>query len=342
MVVQFALTPYIIHRIGEKDFGLWTLTFSVVGFLGLMDGGLSTSSVKFVAECRGSGDIQRRNRIVSSLATAYLALAGLSVVVVAVLSFIYNRVFGILPEQEARALTVLWLIAARSVILALPLGLFYGILFGEKRLPLIYLVQSVATVFYAVAVYIGLNNGGGVVTLGWLNLAAMLVEYLAYAFLAYRFVPDLHIHPHRADWKTMKEVAGFSAAQLLVNVAALVRLRTDPILVKLLLSMSSVALYGVALRIAESVFLLLKQGINVLAPTVAEHHGARDTHHIRQVLFQASRAVLGLAIILCVPLCLLANDIVTIWVGPTFAPAGPVLVILLVAMLLAIPRVSAS
>ncbi|MDX1932659.1 MAG: oligosaccharide flippase family protein [Capsulimonadales bacterium] len=337
MVVQFALTPFIIERIGQADFGLWTLTFSVVGFLGLLDGGLTTGSVKFVAECRGSGDVARRNRIISALAAAYLVMAAVAVAVVFGLSFVYGRLFGIPAEQTAKAVAVLWLIATRSVILALPLGLFYGILFGERRLSVVYVVQSLSAVLYGIAVGIGLKAEGSVVLLAWLNLGAMLFEYGAYVLLAFRLVPDLRIAPHRADAATLKEVAAFSGSQLLVNVAALVRLRTDPILVQVLLSTSSVALYGIALRISESVFLLLKQGINVLAPTFAERHGASDTENVRAVFLRSSRSVLAFAVVLCVPLCLMAREIVSLWVGPTFAPASPVLIVLLAAMALAVP-----
>ena len=59
-VVFFLLTPYIIDRIGTEDFGLWSLVFSILGLFGLMDFGFTTGAVKYVAECKGSGDDERR------------------------------------------------------------------------------------------------------------------------------------------------------------------------------------------------------------------------------------------------------------------------------------------
>ena len=39
VLIWLVLTPYMINKLGKEAFGLWSLIFSVVGFLGLMDMG---------------------------------------------------------------------------------------------------------------------------------------------------------------------------------------------------------------------------------------------------------------------------------------------------------------
>ena len=99
MLVQIAtlavLTPYIIGHIGRDDFGLWSLVISALGFLSLLDLGFGTGVVKYVAECHGSGDTERRNRILSTLTAVYLAIAVASGVCIAVLSLRFNQIFDI-------------------------------------------------------------------------------------------------------------------------------------------------------------------------------------------------------------------------------------------------------
>ena len=76
------------------------------------------------------------------------------------------------------------------------------------------------------------------------------------------------------DPKLLREAASFGATQLVINVAALVYLRTDPIVVNLVLKDTmQVSYYGIALKISETLYLLTKQVVNVLSPYVAELKG---------------------------------------------------------------------
>ena len=50
LIVSFVLVPCMIRNLGRDDFGLWSLTFSLLGFFGLLDFGIGTTVVKYVAE----------------------------------------------------------------------------------------------------------------------------------------------------------------------------------------------------------------------------------------------------------------------------------------------------
>src|SRR5258708_3344738 len=99
MLVQIAsvavLTPYVIARIGSDDFGLWSLVISTLGFLSLLDLGFGTGVVKYVAECYGSRDIQKRNRILSPLAPGSLAIPATSWRLHAALAVLFSPPSGI-------------------------------------------------------------------------------------------------------------------------------------------------------------------------------------------------------------------------------------------------------
>src|SRR5260370_19542470 len=128
------LTPYIIARIGRDDFGLWSLVISALGFLSLIDLGFGTGVVKFVAECKASGNVERRNRILSTLSAVYLAIALVSGVCIVALSIFFYRIFAIPPAQGQKATAVLWILALLFVLLVLPPRLVRNPVYGRLRL----------------------------------------------------------------------------------------------------------------------------------------------------------------------------------------------------------------
>lgn len=342
MVVVLLLTPFIIRSIGLEAFGLWSLVISTVGFFGLLDLGFGAGVVKIVAECRGSGDLERRNRVLSTLLPVYLSLALIAVLGLVVLSFAFPLIFTVPMESHSTALVLIWLLASRSVVLALPLGIFRGVLFGEQRIYAVNAIEAGSVILYGIGAWFVLSNGYGVLALAVVNLAAMLVEYGAYTGLAYALVPGLRISPALADRRIFSELARFSASTFVINVAALVLLRTDPIIVTFFLPLSAVAVYAIALKISEYTHLLSKQFINILAPFVAELHGSKESDKIRFVLINCTKYALAGALILSVPIWAFAREIVVLWVGPTFVDAAPVLILLTMAMAIAVPQMVAS
>ena len=55
-VVGLILTPYIISKLGNDEFGLYTLIGSLVGYISILDFGLANTIVRFVAKYRAEKD----------------------------------------------------------------------------------------------------------------------------------------------------------------------------------------------------------------------------------------------------------------------------------------------
>lgn len=342
VAIWLILTPYIIDKLGKEAFGLWSLIFSVVGFLGLMDMGFGTGVVKFTAQSKGAGDTDGRNRIVSTIGAVLVCLALISLVLVALLAGWFNAIFHIPPEQAGTSLTLLWIISARSLFLALPLGLFRSLLFGEQRLDLINLAAGGSLVLYGLACMLALSAGMGLVAVAWISLASMLLEHALYIVLAFKKVPGLKLGISLVEGNRLKEAASFGLAASLINVASIILLRTDPVIIKLYLPLSAVALYAIALKISENTVVLTKQFVNVLAPLAAELGGSGDKEKLRFLLVNCVKFAMAPAMMLTVGSVLLGKQALVFWVGSDFAGAYPVLVILMIAVTISIPQMTAA
>lgn len=341
-VVSFALTPVILESVGQDDFALWALSFSMLGFVGLLDFGLTTSVIKYVGESCGTGEVDRRNSILSVIFLVYLGLAVVGALLIFGLSLIFNDFFQIPAAQQGKATALLWILGLRAVVLNLPLGLFRAILFGSKRIGLVNVVQACGMVAYGVAAAVVLSKGMGLIGLAWVNLGAMLLENAAYALVCLRHVPELRFTLSGADRATFRQVALFGGSQLIVNVSTLVLLRVDPVLIKVFLPLSAVAVYAVALKIAESVHLLTKQCINAMAPYIAALAANQDREAIRDLFLRGSKWALAPAVLLATILSALSDEVLVAWVGSDFVAAAPILIVLLIAVTFGVMQTMAS
>jgi O-antigen/teichoic acid export membrane protein len=66
MAVWVAVTPAMLRALGTEGYGLWQLASSVLGFFQLLDVGFGVGVVRTVGQSLGSGDIDQRNRMLST------------------------------------------------------------------------------------------------------------------------------------------------------------------------------------------------------------------------------------------------------------------------------------
>jgi O-antigen/teichoic acid export membrane protein len=340
--IQLVLIPLIIGAVGQAEYGLWALAFSVLGFLTLLDFGLAPGVVKSVAEATASGDHERRNRMLSTIAFVYLGLALLAALVVGGLSLGYGPMLDVPVDARGRAVTIFLILGARTWLIVLPFGLFRGVLFGAQRVVLISAVQIASSLGLAIGTWLVLRQGHGLVAVALVNLALLAVEHLAYVVTAYRVVPHLRLSPRLFDRALLREASEFGAFQLIVSLSALVLLRTDNILVQIFLSLSAVALYSVPLKVAEYAVLLLKPLVNNLTPVAAQMGATGDADGVRALVVNGARVALLPAALLAGGAWAFGREALVLWVGPDFAPAGPVLVVLLTAIALSMPQIVVS
>jgi O-antigen/teichoic acid export membrane protein len=272
----------------------------------------------------------------------YAGVTLASLICILALTFLFNGMFAIPAALHDKSTALLWILAVRFVILALPLSLFRNALYGEQKVYLINALQVVSTLIYAVGSWLVLYLGYGVVALAWINLAAMLVEYFGYAWCAYATMPGLRLTRALIDKTILKEVAWFSSAQFLINIAALILLRTDPIIVKAFLPLSGVAIYAVALKIAENAYLLAKQFTNLLGPLAAQLKERAEEQKVRFLFVNCTKFAMAPSVILAVATYVFGTEALTYWVGPDFAAGGIVLMVLLTAMALGMAELTSS
>jgi len=341
IAVMFFLIPFMVSRLGMDMFGLWSLIFAVVGLFGLLDLGFATAAMKYVAELTASGDHARRNEVLATLLVVYSVLGAICLVLVAILAGPASGWFDLAPDRAQPFTIALWLIGT-VVAINFPASLVKAILIGSGRMHLVNAIELVITLVNAALIVILLEAGFGLVGVAIATAATMLLGPLVMLPLAIRLTPGLSASPRLFSRARVRELLGFSVYFFIANVAMLVILRIDPVVIKMFLALSAVAVYAVAAKIAEYTYLLNKQFSNALMPLVSQSKGAGDTEIVRRILVDGTRFLLAVAVPFIALLFFYADAILIRWMGQEFAEAAPLLRILLLAVLFSSVQLNAA
>jgi O-antigen/teichoic acid export membrane protein len=333
------VTPVIIERVGLEAYGIWALVLATVGLLGLMDFGLATSAVKFIAERTGDADRDGRNRVMSALLTIYTGISILLLLGVSVAAFggPGETVFG-----ETRGEAVLLLAVGGSVAAGLFLSLFRAALAGAGLMYLANIVEMMVTLLYVILTLLFLGLDYGVPGLAAALLVSTTAGGISLALIARLRIEGLRPRLTLMRWCEMKGLLSFSIWAFLANAAVLAILRMDPIIIDAFMPLSAVAIYAIAGRIAEYVLLLNKQFSNALMPLVSQAHGRGDDAVVERVLMDGSRYLMAIALPMLALLAFHAETLLVLWLGEDFREAAIPLRLLSVAVGLSIVQLNAA
>ena len=332
----FLLTPVLVKCLGATDYGMWTLLLCIVGYLELMDFGLTTGVMRFISAA-GSQNLSRKNRLTNSLFVAACSLALITILVGGLVAGAFGVCYA---GQSWIALLVLLLTA--KVAVGIPMGVFMGALFGEMQIWVINVIRGVSILLFSIGAYWLLSKGYGIMTLAILYTIVYSIESVTYLIAARSRLHWLHISSSSFDGSVVREVVGFCLSSFTSNSANVVLARTDPLIVSACLSLPLVALYAVPMRITEQLFQLSKQLINVFSPWFAQLHSGAQLTHVREAYLTCTKLAWGLMVAVVAPAMLFSRAGLSLWIGPEFADAGPILVILLAASLLRVLQESAA
>ena len=59
VVIKFVYTPFLLRALGQNEYGLFSLTMSIVGYLAILDLGFGSTVTRFTVKYRSEGDNQK-------------------------------------------------------------------------------------------------------------------------------------------------------------------------------------------------------------------------------------------------------------------------------------------
>jgi O-antigen/teichoic acid export membrane protein len=331
--VWFFLTPYLVHRLGASDYGLWVLVGSVVSYGSLLDLGIAPAVTKYVAQYVEQKQFDHLRDLVSTAVWLYAGLGLLAILASAALAPIFPHLFALPVEQHAMGRWLV-LLSGIGLGLALPAAITSAVLQGLHRFELANLISVIGLALFTATTIIAMALGWGLIGMVALNIPVTIITQLPALWLVHRAAPSLRLGLRRPRRQLIRTVFSFSSALVVTNLAGRVRTQTDEIVIGASLPLASVTPYAIARRLSGIPQILTYQFIKVLMPLASRLNAADERRQLQALYLTSARLTLALDVPLVCGLIVLGGAFLAIWVGPQYASAAPLLTVLAIAGLI--------
>jgi O-antigen/teichoic acid export membrane protein len=333
LISWFILTPFILNQLGDRSYGLWMLVSSVTAYGLLLNLGITDAVTKYVAEFRAKGETQQTRNIIATGLHLNMGIGLLLVFVSLLLAPFLTTVFH-LPAGEERTVTRLFFLSGVGVGLTIPCGIAIAVLRGLQRFDLLNISGVLATLLTVGATVLVLRSHAGVIGLAIAGIVITLLILILNSWLIYQVAPELRFGWQRGSRTHIRTLLSYSSSLFIMTLGGYLEGRSDEIVIGGFLPVASVTPYNLARRLSALPQSLTEQFLTLLLPMASELHAKENWEQLRSLYIISTRITLAIFTPLALILVILANDILILWIGATYAQYSYLVLILVAASLI--------
>lgn len=313
-LIGLAVTPIVLSYLGPSEYGIWIVIGSLLGYMGLMDLGVTGATTVLASQKNNAKEEDKINIIINNSFFVQVVLAVILLVIGFIAAYFFPSYINLGSYPKDNAILV-FLIAVLAYSIGLPSKSLKGIIRARQHISLVaFLEFSVFLTTTALTILL-LNYQMGLFAL---PLGTIIVRFLSFPIFIYftkKSYPLLKWDLTLVQKTHIKSIMGVSIYWFIGMIAAMVIYSTDVLLIGMFLSTALVTSYALNHRLAEVTRDFLFSFYFTMMPALGQLLGKGEKSKVKLLYLKTQGVILCLAITLATGIFLFNEKFVSFWVG---------------------------
>lgn len=315
MVISLYTSRVILQILGVDDYGIYQAVGGIVGFMSFVNSALGTGTSRFITYGLGEGNIEKLKNIFSTTLNGHIILAMIIVVIAETVGlwFLYHKM--VIPPDRMSAALWTYHLSILTAFFSLTQVPYNACIIAHEKMTIFAYVSIIESVLKLLIVYMLLVG-----QIDKLILYASLLCLLQVGIvLFYLFYCYHHFSEARFKMKIEKgvfrEIASFSGWSLFANGAIALNSQGILILLNMFFSPAVVTARAISIQVNMHANQFVTNFQTAANPQIVKLYAAKDYEGSKQLLLQTTRFSYYLMYLLALPICLVADQLLHIWLG---------------------------
>ena len=328
-LLSLVYTPLLLDKLGQEEYGVYTLVASAVSYLTLLSLGFGSAYVRFYSRYAASKDRDGEYRLNGTYFLIYCVMGVLALVIGGVLAFNSGLVFKGLSDEEANLAKTLLLILVVNTAISFPLSVFDAIVTAHECFIFQKILIMIKRILTPCLVMVLLLLGYRSIALVVVNLLLTVVTGAASVYYVFAKIHTKFRFRGLQVW-LLKEMSSYSFFIFIIMIADQISWNLDKLLLGVFQSSIQIAIYGVAAQL-NSYYLTFSDVVsNVFTPKihtmVAENKSKRD---LTDLMTRVGRIQFYIAMLIFLGYLFFGQSFIRIWAGEEYGSSYVIGIVLL-------------
>lgn len=315
-LVNLSLIPYVIVRVGVEGYGILAAVAALAALIGIVDLGLGSTSVKFLAEQIERRDSQAVNRTFWS---ALLPLIGLSAILSAAAVAIAGSGLWLfrIPKSRLSEAFAVYAVVVGSKLLTNPATIFWSLPWALHRVDVVAWLSLGMIPLYLGGVVWALESGWGLVGVAFAEALTMsVIPALCSIWIARALYPPLRLHPRFFDGSEAISLLSFGTRIQVSNLISTFQGQMGRFVAGWVLGLGSLAFYDLAAKLAAPLGVFPTLVAPFFVPIFSQlSSGEGSRTGVRDLYRQGTKLLAVVLLPVATFGSLFAGPVIAIWVG---------------------------
>lgn len=329
IIAGLIYTPWMINKIGQSDYGLYTLAHSLITLF-LVDFGLGQAVSRYVSKYRAEENEEKVNDFLGLIYKLYFIIDAVILVVLTVVFLLIDTIYVKLTPVELEKFKIVYIISASFAVFNFPFVTLNGVLTSYEKFVPLKLADLLCRVITIVATVVALLLGGGLYELVAVHAVAGIIT-VAFKFISVKFYTPIKVNFKFADKGMLRDVWGFSIWVTITLLAQRLIFNITPTILGVVASTSAIAVFGV-ITIIEGYTYTITSAINgMFLPKISRIYASDGSAgNMTPLLLSVGKFQYALNSIIIVGFAVVGQTFIKLWMGTAYMDAywGILLVIL--------------
>ena len=326
--ITFFLTPFLITKLGDERYGLWSIVMALTGYYALADLGMRASGTKHIAASHARNNPEKVNQIVVTALVMYAAIAAVLLVVIGIVAWLFPTVFDI-PGERTGAMQLVVLLTGLNFAVSLVGQPFGSVLAALARFDISNMIGAASQILAAVCMVLVLTADHGLVGMAVVTLCVGVCTQLSLMLCILRLLPSLSLSTIHFSRSELRELFSFSVGIVTINGLRRITQFTSPIIIGVMIGPASVAIYSIAESIIGKSSGLTKGLSTVVMPITSRLDASGNRIAILQMSIQVNRLMQSASLFMMVVFTVMGERLIDLWIEPGYGHrVYPVLMLL--------------
>lgn len=331
MVVGLAYTPFLIRSLGQSEYGLYSIVYTVISYLTVMDMGFGNSIIIYTARYINQGDKEKQDKLHGMFFLIYCVIGVIATLIGIILFFNVDTLFGnSMTVEELSKARVMMLILTFNLAITFPLSIFGNIITAHEKFIINKLLKILQIILQPMMMIPLLLLGYKAIAMVVVVTLANVICLLLNTIICIKNL-DVRLKFKGFDFSLLKEIFAYSFFIFLNQIIDKANWSLGQFLLGSLVGTAATAVFAVSTQL-NNMYMNFSTAISgVMLPKVTKMEDSKASNkEFTDVFVKTGRVQYLLMALIITGFVLFGQVFINWWAGPGYEDAYIIACILMI------------
>lgn len=318
IVIGLVYTPFMISKLGDGLYGIYSLANSLISFVTLLDLGFGQTLVRYISQAKVTGNREEERRLNGFFLKLYLCISAVALIIGMIVVYVYPEVAAkTFSSEETYLFRIVFSILLVNVVISFPMSVFSATLNAYEQFFALKLANFIMSVLKYASMFLLLVFGYKLIAITVISFACSLGMQCFYVFYSVKKI-GIRFSFARIDTNLTSEILHFSFFIFLNLIIDFLYSNTDKLILGAVSGTVAVSVYSIGIYFTSYFTELSGAMSGVFMPKIMALYKEGNRTEISNLFNRVGRLQMALLFLVLGGYICLGKEFIYLWVGTTY------------------------